>query len=139
MAEFTEVYLIGDDGEFLVDDVECTSAQTVTLNFERTEIDSNARGSDRTATRSGKLKVGCELGVRVEPNDAVLASLIAAIKDPDTDNRKLKITIKAGDEGAADDPLEEGYYTPLTTNLEQPLEEEQTGSISLSYHSEVTS
>jgi hypothetical protein len=126
-----EVFLIGDDASVSIDSVEIASAQSVEFNKSRTDITSAARGSDRTAHRGGKLDVTMSINVRVEPADAGLAALLSAIDS----NSPVNITVTAED----GDQIESANFVVLDTTLDQPLEEEQTGSFDLAFHSELGS
>jgi hypothetical protein len=126
-----ETFLIGDDGSATWDSTEITSAQSVTFNKERPEIESRARGSDNVAHRAGKLKSTCSVDVRVEPNDAGLAALLSSIDN--NSEAALVVTREEGDE------IENANYVALSCNEEQPLEEGQTASIELAFHSGISS
>jgi hypothetical protein len=126
-----EVFLIGDDASVSIDSVEIASAQSVEFNKSRTDITSAARGSDRMAHRGGKLDVTMSIDVRVEPGDAGLAALLSAVDS----NSVVQITVTSED----GDTLEDANFVVLDTTLDQPLEEEQTGSFDLAFHSELGS
>jgi hypothetical protein len=83
------------------------------------------------AHRGGKLDVTMSIDVRVEPGDAGLAALLSAVDS----NSVVQITVTSED----GDTLEDANFVVLDTTLDQPLEEEQTGSFDLAFHSELGS
>lgn len=123
-------FLIGDDGAVFWNDIEITSAQSVSFGDSRTDITSNARGSDRTYHRSGKRDSTFTLNVRVEPNDDGLAALLYSFNN----NERGVLKVDADD----GDSLEEASYIVNDAGGDQPLEDEQTYSIELAYHSDET-
>lgn len=119
-------FLIGDDGVVQWNDIEITSAQSVSFGDSRTDITSNSRGNDRTQHRVGKRDSTFTLNVRVEPNDDGLAALLYSYNN--AERGVLNVT-------DGEDTLEEASYVVLDAGGEQPLEDEQTYSIELAYHS----
>lgn len=124
-------FLIGDDGVLTWGGTEVDSVESVTFNRERSEIEKRDRGSDKVAHRAGKDKRTLSLEGVVKPNDAGLAAM-----ETDYDNNDEGALIVKRD---TDDELENANYIITSLNEDEPLEENQSFSVELSYHSEVTS
>lgn len=124
-------FLIGDDGILTWDGTEVDSAESVSFNRERSEIEKRDRGSDKVAHRTGKDKRTLSIEGVVKPSDAGLAAM-----ETDYDNNDEAPLVVKRD---TDDELENANYIITSLNEDEPLEEGQSFSVECAYHSEVSS
>ena len=127
-----ETFYIGDDGLVSVDGTEITSAYSVTIPRERTDIESADRASDRVKHRSGKMDGNPSISCVYKPDDAGVAALFTAVDD----NDPVHIVIKADAEDT--DSIEDAEYNVQSSSVEQPLEERQEVEFELTYYDEYT-